>query len=39
MFAAWRERCPIYLALLRPNDVSLSFAIAGDETAEKGALA
>jgi uncharacterized OsmC-like protein len=23
MVAAWRERCPIYLALLRPNPVSL----------------
>ena len=28
MFEAWRERCPIYLALLRPNAVSLSFALA-----------
>ena len=24
MLAAWRERCPIYLALLRPNPVSLT---------------
>jgi hypothetical protein len=39
MFAAWRERCPIYLALLRPNDVSLTFAIAGDATAQKGVIA
>ena len=23
MLAAWRERCPIYLALLRPNEVEL----------------
>ena len=28
VFAAWRERCPIYLALLRPNDVKVEFAIA-----------
>ena len=27
VFAAWRERCPIYLALLRPNDVSIAFEI------------
>jgi uncharacterized OsmC-like protein len=27
VFAAWRERCPIYLALLRPNDVKVEFAI------------
>jgi uncharacterized OsmC-like protein len=27
MFAAWRERCPIYLALLNPNPVSVDFAI------------
>jgi uncharacterized OsmC-like protein len=24
MLAAWRERCPIYLALLQPNEVKLS---------------
>jgi uncharacterized OsmC-like protein len=24
MFAAWRERCPIYLALLRPRTVELT---------------
>lgn len=24
MLAAWRERCPIFLALVRPNDVSLT---------------
>lgn len=24
MLAAWRERCPIFLALARPNDVSLT---------------
>lgn len=39
MFAAWRERCPIYLALLRPNDVSLTFAIAGDPKTQKGVIA
>lgn len=29
VFAAWRERCPIYLALLRPNEVKVQFAIDG----------
>jgi uncharacterized OsmC-like protein len=24
MFAAWRERCPIYLALLKPNTIELT---------------
>jgi uncharacterized OsmC-like protein len=28
MFAAWRERCPIYLALLKPNSIALSMATA-----------
>ena len=28
MFAAWRERCPIYLALLKPNTIALSMATA-----------
>jgi len=28
MFAAWRERCPIYLALLNPNAVAVDFAIS-----------
>lgn len=28
MLAAWRERCPIYLALLRPNEVELRTSIA-----------
>ncbi len=28
MFAAWRERCPIYLALLKPNAIALSMAVA-----------
>ena len=26
MHAAWRERCPIYLALLNPNEVTLTIA-------------
>jgi hypothetical protein len=24
MFAAWRQRCPIYLALLNPNAIELT---------------
>jgi hypothetical protein len=24
----WRERCPIYLALVRPTDIDLSFRAA-----------
>ncbi len=28
MFAAWRERCPIFLALLRPRNVALSTKVA-----------
>jgi len=28
MVAAWRERCPIYLALLRPNPVALDVQVA-----------
>ena len=28
MFDAWRERCPIFLALLRPRTVSLTTRIA-----------
>jgi uncharacterized OsmC-like protein len=36
MFQAWRDRCPIYLALLRPNDVSLTLVIDGDATTTKG---
>jgi uncharacterized OsmC-like protein len=32
VFAAWRERCPIYLALLRPNAIAVSFAVDGDAT-------
>ncbi len=28
MFAAWRERCPIYLALIRPRDVALTLRAA-----------
>ena len=30
MFEAWRERCPIYLALLRPRTVTLAAKVAGD---------
>ena len=26
MFAAWRERCPIYLALIKPQSVTLTMA-------------
>jgi uncharacterized OsmC-like protein len=29
MFAAWRERCPIYLALLNPNAIALTTSVAG----------
>lgn len=29
MFAAWRERCPIYLALRNANDVALDLQVAG----------
>ncbi len=28
MLAAWRERCPIYLALLKPNAIELTTAVA-----------
>ena len=28
MFAAWRERCPIFLALLRPKTVELTTRVA-----------
>jgi hypothetical protein len=28
MFAAWRERCPIYLALLKPQSIALTAARA-----------
>ena len=28
MFDAWRERCPIYLALLKPNEIALTTSIA-----------
>jgi hypothetical protein len=28
MFAAWRERCPIYLALLKPQSIALTVARA-----------
>jgi hypothetical protein len=29
MLDAWRERCPIYLSLLRPNEVELSTRVVG----------
>ena len=28
MLAAWRERCPIYLALLKPLSIELSAGVA-----------
>ena len=28
MFTAWRERCPIFLALMRPRNVALSAKVA-----------
>jgi len=28
MFAAWKQRCPIYLALLNPNAIELTMAAA-----------
>ena len=28
MFDAWRERCPIYLALLKPNEIALTTSVA-----------
>jgi len=28
MLAAWRERCPIYLALVKPQSVTLTIAAA-----------
>ena len=30
MLAAWRERCPIYLALLKPQSIALSTSTSGD---------
>jgi uncharacterized OsmC-like protein len=30
MFGAWRERCPIYLALLKPNGIALTTSVASD---------
>jgi uncharacterized OsmC-like protein len=30
MFAAWRERCPIYLGLLTPNEVALDLRATAD---------
>jgi len=28
MFAAWRERCPIYLALPKPTEIALTTSVA-----------
>ena len=28
MFDAWRARCPIYLALLKPNEIALTTSVA-----------
>lgn len=28
MLAAWQDRCPIYIALLKPNSINLSTAVA-----------
>ncbi len=33
LFAAWKERCPIYLALLKPNAVAVSMR-AGEAARE-----
>ena len=33
MLAAWRERCPIYLALIRPNQVELTVTVAAASAA------
>jgi len=30
MLAAWRERCPIYLALLKPNSIALTAEVAAN---------
>jgi len=31
MLAAWRERCPIYLALLKPQAIALTFATSDQQ--------
>ena len=31
MLAAWRERCPIYLALLKPNSIALTTVVAAPD--------
>jgi uncharacterized OsmC-like protein len=36
MFAAWRERCPIYLALLHPNQVALTTGASAAPAAAGG---
>lgn len=30
MFAAWKERCPIYLALINPNQIAVDLEIAAN---------
>ena len=30
MFAAWQERCPIYLALLKPNGIALTTSVRSE---------
>jgi uncharacterized OsmC-like protein len=30
MLAAWRDRCPIYLALLKPQTIALSIAVSAE---------
>jgi uncharacterized OsmC-like protein len=36
MYAAWRERCPIYLALLKPNAIQLTTSASGAAAAKGG---
>jgi len=30
LFAIWKERCPIYLALIKPTTVAASFTVEKD---------
>jgi len=30
MFATWKERCPIYLALINPNQIAVALEVAAD---------
>jgi uncharacterized OsmC-like protein len=32
MFQAWKDRCPIYLGLLKPNALALSLRTAGEDS-------